>query len=191
MQAEIPLPVMFNPYKHHFHFLLNEIKRWKQCEWAEISKELLPIGNNLVDFYTGTLSIHEICTETLYFFRNQKIVLRDDFIKWLQTSEWKKIELSDHSKWLIKCGNDDERFIHVHPAKFSMHSVRVRATTLKTVIALMVCEITISPVHKNNLLAVNTIRKEKLELSPIKSLHNADSGIMRLWQQFEDAFRAG
>lgn len=187
MPAEIPLPIMFNPYKHHFRFLLNEIEKWKQYEWSDVSEDLLSIGNNLIDFYLGSLSVNQLCAESINFFHSRKIISKNKFKKWIHATDWKKIELSDQSKWLIKFGNNDERFIHIHPAKFSKHTIRVRATTLKTVIALMVNEISSDSLQKHNLLAVNTIRKERLGLSPIKSLHTPDSGIMRLWLLFEEA----
>lgn len=185
MYPEIPLPIMFNPLKHHFHFLLGEIERWKKCTWPEVNEELLSVGSNLIDFYTGKLNVSQICKESLAFFREQEIDSRDKFLMWVQGPNWKKIELSDQSEWLIKMGNQEERYLHIHPAKFSKHTIRIRATTLKTVLALLVHETPVNASQKINLEPVNSIRKNRLALSPIKSLHSADSGIMRLWLLFE------
>jgi len=186
MQKEIPAPVMFSPLKHHLYFLQEEIKRWKGISWLEVQEELLQIGSNLIDFYTGSLTVDQICTEVLEFFGQNNLLTRYAFLEWLQAPKWKKIGLSDDSEWLIKVGNDENRFIHIHPAKFSNHSIRVRATTLKTVLALQVQGIKHENKTRNDLGNVNSIRQNLLDLSPIKSLHAADSGILRLWLLFNE-----
>ena len=153
--------------------------------FTKVHDQVLQIGNNLIDFYTGSLSVKEICEEVLDYFRVMNLIERDAFTSWIEAANWKKIQLSDSSKWLIKKGNDVERFIHIHPAKHSEHSIRVRATTLKTVLALQVYQINSTNQAKTDLENVNQIRSQLLELSPIKSLHSADSGIMRLWLLFQ------
>jgi len=184
MQSEIPSPITFNPYKHHFRFLLEEIKKWN----TEIIKEnVLSIGNNLTDFYLGTLDIIEICNECNDFFTGQNITNLASFSEWLGQSKWKKIKLSDSSDWLIKMGEQENRYIHLHPAKFSLNTIRVRATTLKTVLALVATNTFPNESANENLKAVNKLRAEILDLSPIKALHSTDSGILRLWKIFENA----
>ena len=184
MSEKIPSPITLNPYKHHFHFLINETIRWKQTNWDMVKTELLAIGNNLIDFYIGKLSIDQICKETINYFSSKNIVNRDNFVSWLKVAGNKKITFSDQSEWLIKEGNNPERYIHIHPAKHSVHTIRVRATTLKTVVALTIHSVTIQDDMKTNLIAVNTIRVKMLGLSPIKSLHPG-TGILRLWELFE------
>lgn len=183
MQAEIPPPITFNPYKHHFHFLLDEIKDWNTPE--QINGKLLPIGNNLTDFYLGELSVSTICNECKAHFEQLRITNKAAFKAWLGKSAWKKINLSDDSDWLIKMGDQKDRYIHLHPAKFSKHTIRVRATTLKTVLALVATSTAKSESAAANLLAVNKIRTEILGLSPVKSLYPANLGILRLWNLFE------
>jgi hypothetical protein len=185
MMNEIPLRITFNPHKHHFRFLLDEIKRWKTLEWEIVLNEILSIGNNLTDFYYGELPVKQICLETISYFTERGIDNKTLFLKWLNTSGYNKIQLSDNSLWLVKEGNDNDRYIHIHPAKFSEHTIRVRATTLKTAIALRIGGVKIKEKTNENLPAVNQIRKELLGLSPVKSLHS-DTGILRLWKFFEE-----
>jgi len=184
MSYKIPVPITFNPYKHHFHFLIDETGKWQNMSWDIVKTELLTIGNNLIDFYLGDLSIDQICKETIDYFSDKNIENRDKFIIWLNAANYKKIMLSDQSEWLIKEGVNPERYIHVHPAKYSAHTIRVRATTLKTVIALQTHYVKIHGDPKTNLNAVNNIRIKMLGLSPIKSL-KPGTGILRLWELFE------
>jgi hypothetical protein len=186
MPLDIRLPITYNPYKHHFRFLLDEIAQWRMNNAAGMQEHVLTIGNNLIDFYLGPLTVDEVCRECLSFTKQQQIANESEFIAWMNTAEWKKICLPDRSEWLVKRGEQAERYIHIHPAKYSQHTVRVRAGTLKTVVALEAEAIGISSSAQKNLSEVNRVRKEFLNLSPVKSLHPADSGILRLWNIFEN-----
>jgi len=186
MKSEIPVPIMFSPIKHHLHFLQKEIKIWRGLTWEEVLENLLQVGNNLIDFYTGSLTVDQICREALEYFEQKDLLNHEAFLVWIQPSKWKKIQLSDGSEWLIKIGNDARRYIHIHPAKYSEYSIRVRATTLKTVLVLQIQEIRPKKHAKTDLENVNTTRKKLLDLSPIKSLHSPDSGILRLWLLFHE-----
>lgn len=185
MYAEIPEPITFNPFKHHFRFLLKEVERWNTTEL--IKENLLQIGNNLTDFYIGKLTVYEICNECSEFFSKQNISNYAAFNQWLDRSHGQKIRLSDGSDWLIRKGENKDRYIHLHPAKFSRKTIRVRATTLKTVLALIATSATQSESGNQDLRTVNKVRTELLSLSPVKTLHPADSGILRLLNLFERA----
>lgn len=184
MNKKIPVPITFNPYKHHLKFLKEEINGWKNISWERVENKIVCIGGNLLDFYLGQLSVEEICRECLIYFQNEKVADKEDLLHWLKPAKHKKIQFSDKSLWLIKEGIDPERFIHIHPAKYSPHSIRVRATTLKTVIALQVRSFSIEPELKEKLQFVNQVRTKFLKLSPIKSLQ-PEKGILHLWKLFD------
>lgn len=181
----IPVPVTFNAHKHHFRFLLNEIETWKTLDWKQVEAKLIEIGENLLDFYTGELSVENICEECIHYFNSRKISDKISFADWLNPYEYRKTVLSDSSEWVIKEGNDPGRFIHIHPAKQSPHTIRVRAATLKTVIAIKIQNVTISNNINENLQMVNNIRTTYLHLSTIKLLQRG-KGILQLWNIFDD-----
>jgi hypothetical protein len=183
MHLRIPVPVTFNPHKHHFGFLMHQIDCWRKTDWAKVEKELQLIGGNLLDLYTGNLTVEKICMECINSFRNKNITTPDKLHEWLAPREFSKTELSDHSVWVIKEGIDRERFLHIHPAKNSPFSIRVRATTLKTVLALKIQRVEFSGNSQSNLSHVNQIRTKYLDLSPIKSLERG-KGILRIWNFF-------
>lgn len=183
MHPKIPVPVTFNPHKHHFGFLLKQIELWKKTEWKTVEKELLLIGGNLLDLYMGNLPVEKVCKECIEYFGEKKISKPAEFKKWLAPKEFRKIELSDNSLWVIKEGVDHERFIHIHPAKNSPFSIRVKATTLKTVLALLINDEKPTGDLQSNLKKVNQIRTGYLKLSPIKSLERG-KGILRVWNCF-------
>ncbi|HKI87759.1 MAG TPA: hypothetical protein VKA38_01945 [Draconibacterium sp.] len=183
MNTEIPVPITFNPQKHHFAFLKKQLQKWRKMNWEEIRPELLNVGSNLLDFYFGKLPVERICAECIDFLQKNNLTEKDDFFAWSGLLEYRKIELSDHSFWVVKKGLDPIRFVHIHPAKQSPHTLRVRATTLKTVLALQIHSVPIQKEMKKNLEQVNKIRVKYLQLSPIKSLQT-DRGILRFWNIF-------
>jgi len=183
MNDKIPVPVTFNTHKHHFGFLLCKIENLKNIDWNQAEPEFFGIGENLLDFYTGDLTVENICADCILFFKNKNISDKIAFTKWLYPLEYRKIKLSDSSEWIIKEGKNPNRYIHIHPAKQSKHTIRIRAATLKTVLAVMIKSGNISKQMNNNLLTVNKIRTEYLHLSPVKSLQRG-KGILQLWELF-------
>lgn len=185
MEPKIPEPVTFNPYKHHLHFIKTQIETWKHQKREEVQSALLCLGENLIDLYLGNLSVQQICNECIAYFRKIQCLDKTAFTIWLAPHEYRKIRLSDLSVWVIKKGDNSERYIHIHPGKHSPFSVRVRATTLKTVIALLVIPVYFQNDRKKNLRAINETRVSFLQLSPVKSIQ-PDKGIEQLWQRFTD-----
>ena len=184
MKEEIPLPVTFNPYKHHFRFLKYQIKIWKKLEWEIVEPELLNLGENLLDLYVGELSVDQIYRECIEYIHGKGVLKRSEFSHWLGNKEYRKIRLSDNSVWIIKTGLETERYIHIHPAKLSHLSIRVRAITLKTVLALQIRSFFIQTDMNKNINTVNSVRKNNLNLSTIKNLH-PEKGILKIWKMFE------
>jgi len=183
MAYKIPLPLTFNPHKHHLGFIFQQLKIWQNKEWPEITDEMKVIGNNLIDLYYGKLNVTEICNECLFYFETRKINSPEKFEGWLQPNEYRKIELSDKSMWVIKKGTTKHRYIHIHPAKNSPLTTRVRAATLKTAIAIKIQQKKFSNSNDLNLQNVNQVRTEFLGLSPIKNISRG-KGISKICALF-------
>ncbi len=172
--------ITFNPYKHHLGFLKMKIEEWKKTNWTDAEKEIRCIGNNLIDLYFGKLTINEIHNEIYNFALENNLTTAAKLAQWLKPLEYKKTELSDTSLWVIKQSQDSNHYLHIHPAKYSPFTLRVKAPTLKTVIALQVFHIDLI---QSDLGTVNKLRTEKLNLSPVKGLIPG-KGIARLMANF-------
>lgn len=175
-------PVTFNPHKHHLGFLKTQIKIWQTLPWEVVENELLLIGTNLIDIYCGKLTLKDINRECLQFALKEKLSSEEKLKKWLYPKEFRKTIFSDGSEWVIKQGQHSSRYLHIHPAKYSAFTVRVRGTTLKTVVALKIFS---TPKNQEQLTLqqVNQIRSEKIALSPVKTLEKG-KGIARIWALF-------
>ncbi|NNG28059.1 MAG: hypothetical protein HKM87_11065 [Ignavibacteriaceae bacterium] len=104
--------------------------------------------------------------------------------KWLYMGgdEYKLITLPDKSTWALRMGNKKENYIHIHPGRYSLHTIRVRALTLKTAICVM-AYINIYKISSPNLELINNVRNEFLNAAPVKSL-SLTSGLLRLLKVF-------
>jgi len=76
------------------------------------------------------------------------------------------LTLSDGSVWVLRKGVESAHYVHIHPGRYSKYSIRVKATTLKSAIAIKIFygELSITSLGK-----INDARKF-LNISPIKNL---------------------
>ena len=157
-----------------------KIALWKEKPWPEAEQELRLIGSNLIDLYYGILSVNEICIQMIEVAEQHGLTSSARLAEWLQPLEYRRIQLSDSSLWVIRQGQNEKRFLHIHPAKYSPFTIRVKAPTLKTVVAMQIFNINL---NKSDVSEVNRIRTQKLNLSPIKALAEG-KGIARLMKNF-------
>ena len=141
----IPLPILFNPLKHHLGFIKEYIEEnLESKEFFDnqtLIKDLKHLGGSLMDIYYGVLSPDSVIDEIMKFLNANHLIDKDSYIKWAgkDPNELKTIELSDASKWVLKYSENEVRFVHPFPARYSPHSFRVKANTLKSAILYIIC----------------------------------------------------
>lgn len=170
MESPAPKPFLFNFWKHHFLFLLNEIKTSSMEYGPEVLRSSMKkIGNSTTDLYTGTMSIPEISE-----FCKDKLIKDSRFEKntyneWIRQHPeyYREMIFPDQSVWILKIGVEKERHIHIHPGRNVPHTVRVKANILKTAYLanLFAYKYQKSPM---DIELINLLRKDVLGLSPIK-----------------------
>ena len=180
-------PFKSNCWKHHAGFIAKQIKKIKnEDELKNIPSFLLTIGESQMDLYLGKLTPFEITGFTKNFLKENEVFKYELYEQWLfsEGREYRLITLQDNSTWALKMGNQKENYIHVHPGRYSLHTIRVRALTLKTAI----CVMAYISIHKNfspDLGLINNVRKEFLNAAPVKSL-SSTSGLGRLINVFNN-----
>ena len=174
-ENDISFPVRFNPLKHHRNYILEILKSTSP---GEIIALLDAVCNNYIDIYTGTMTPKSIGNAVISILKSQQALQSGDFNQWVNTkSGYRKIVLEDLSEWIVRKGNEPERYIHVHPARTGTSTIRFKGSTLKTVYLLK----TISP-EIPSLNNVNNIRKQ-IGLSPVKKLER-NKGILNCYEKF-------
>ena len=160
-------PFEFNTLKHHrdsIHAFLGEISL------VSLQLALKRIGESQMDLYYGMLSVTAIENEIKDRLLEENHFSLDEYKRWIAgNNSYATVQLSDTSQWVLREGVDPQRYIHIHPARYSPHTVRANANTLKTVIA---CGVWLREgiIHQPDRASINKVRVELLGLSPIGAL---------------------
>ena len=142
---KIPPPLLFNPLKHHLGFIREYIgenlKGEKQTDDISILRDLRHLGGSLMDIYSGNLSKDDVAEEVLKLLKVKKLSEKENFLEFIGQGlkDFKTITLSDGSRWVLKYYKNDERYVHLFPARYSPYSFRVKANTLKSAILYIIC----------------------------------------------------
>ena len=177
-KVDIPIPIRFNPLKHHRNFMLSTLTSRSP---EEIKGLLEPVCNNYNDVYTGALSPTAIGKEIIRILTKEKVLRKDDFARWLQGNNgYRKLSLEDGSEWIVRLGNEDERYIHLHPSRDGKHTVRFKGSSLKTVFLMKTMQ-----KDSAETITLERVNQARLQvgLSPIKRL-DRNKGILNCFEKF-------
>jgi len=161
-------PFLYNRLKHHKIYIEEFIRNFSG-DFEMLRKELLVIGESQLDLYIGIHREEAIEEEISELLKAQKVYSEEMYTDWLQIAGgFRYVDLSDGSRWILRLGEHKEAFIHIHPGRYSPHTIRVKAGVLKIVIACLVyCRKNMCSV---SLDTINIVRTEILQMSPVKTL---------------------
>ena len=186
INCNIPLPVNLNCWKHHAGFVMNQITSTSNQKFnvSELRKILLIIGESQMDIYLGKYTPIHIVKEVREILIKNRKFKHSDYEKWLQEDgkDYKLITIPDESIWTLKLGNEKERYIHIHPGRYSPLSIRIKSSTLKTYILSEIYSLN-KKEQEDELSLINRVRKEYMQLPPLKSISSA-TGLQRLKSVF-------
>jgi hypothetical protein len=174
--AAVPPPLGINLWKHHTGFLR---RCWKAAAAAgtagltALMHQIPRIGSTVMDLYLGDRSPQELAQEILHRLQEQQCLSPAAYAGWLAVAAgYRLLSLSDQSCWVLRLGQSAERYVHVHPARDSPHTCRVRANLLKTALVVL----TAAPMYQGTPQAtefVNQVRRDYLHLPPLRTLAEA------------------
>jgi hypothetical protein len=163
--------ILFNALKHHISAIVRLIDA---VPCTELPQRLKALGSSQMDLYLGLLEEEDLRLEVIQALKSLNIDKESTYRRWLeQHQHYYNITLSDNSVWILRLGQSPPAYIHLHPGRHSPATIRVKATVLKTAIALWVY-------HKNGLIdiindsALNRVRKE-MGLPPVKALQDSQA----------------
>jgi hypothetical protein len=178
---DVPSPVLLNPHKHHAGFLRERIVR-AVADGPEglntLANELVIVGAKLMDLYHGPFSPREIGEKVMAELKTAGRATMDAFRPWIETAGgYRVIEFpEDTSKWVLRFGEESDRFVHVHPARYSPFTIRVRANVLTTAV-LALAHVKLHGGDPLSRTVVNTVRLDYLGLAPVGRDPSGDEGI--------------
>lgn len=163
--GNIPKPLLFNPLKHHFGYISEFVSQYDRNP-VNLTTDLTVIGNSQTDLYLGALTVEKVCLEILYYINNTLLNDKHIYIKLINKFKgYLTLAISDGSIWVLRQGNHPGRYVHIHPARYSSHTCRITANTLKTLIAANVLYS-----GSIGLKEINLARSRLLGLQPVKSI---------------------
>jgi len=178
LQSDIPIPIRFNPFKHHRNYILNVL----ESDTTEVIMGLLdPVCNNYIDIYTGSMTPWTIGLAIIDVLKSNHVFENGDFSRWVDSkSGYRQIALDDGSEWVVRKSVEKERYIHLHPAHTGQHSIRFKGSTLKT--AYLFKSRFSDREESLSLEKVNQVRL-RIGLSPVKKL-DRNRGILNCFDKF-------
>ena len=170
--------MLLNTWKHHAEWVCEQILIHADAGSSgleTLAEQLHVVGTDLMDFYFGDLSVGQIAENVNDHLRNESLSNESAYRDWLDRNKgYVVIPFShDESKWVLLPGEKNGRYVHLHPARYSPMTCRVRANVLKT--AVMVSAY--AKVHKLDPLdvqIVNEVRERYLNLSPVPKLKRGE-----------------
>ena len=188
--SDLPEPFIFNCWKHHLKYLKDQIiLAGKSGDDTELRKGMVKMGNSQIDLYIGTVSPKDITMQIASRLKKLGLMDTDPYLQWIYENpdQYQKIQINDNSWWTMKEGNLYGRHVHIHPGRYSPHTIRVKAQVLKTAITVSYLSDDLangSPAIED----VNYARTKMLDLPPIKGIMK-NSEASRVLELFRAAFR--
>lgn len=174
----IPLPVRLNVLKHHRTYILGLL----ESESPELVASLVDtVNNNYVDIYCGSMTSAAIANGVIEALKSKQVFSAKDFARWIESNNgYRQVTLPDHSEWIVRRSNEEERYIHIHPSRSGACIIRFKGSSLKTVYLLKANGI--DSMKAISLELVNRVRAQA-DLSPVKDLKRS-SGILHCFETF-------
>lgn len=185
-------PVFFQAIKHHMSYMIDTIKtlskRGEEGE-KEFLRELLVLGERgTADVYEGERRVEEISGDVEHFLRQEGLLDQASYLKYLESEGAEKRmglytvhTLSDESQFVFRYIDDGAKYVHIHPARYSPRTFRIKVNTLKS--ALFSCFLSLA---KDAPLGYEVVEeaRAKLCLSPMPEVPSALQGMMDKLGQF-------
>src|SRR5262249_37291741 len=125
----------------------------------------------LMDLYTGSLTPAEIGREALAQLQTEGRLERETYGPWIAAQGgYRLLTFSvDQSVWVVRFADADERYVHVHPGRWTPETRRERANVVKTAI-LVLAHAAVHGGDVQDVKRINQVRQKFLGLPPVRDL---------------------
>lgn len=133
-----------------------------------LAGQVVVIGNELMDLYTGLLNPQQIGCQVISLLEHEGRLGLAAYRPWIaEAGGYRMVTFpEDQSRWVLRRGEEAGRYVHVHPGRRTPQTVRTRANVLKTALMVLVH----AGLYGSNPLdvaIVDSVRREYLALPPL------------------------
>jgi hypothetical protein len=179
--CETPPPLLFNAWKHHAGFLREQIRKASETRpdlLSQLAARLRVVGADLMDLYHGPLTPAEIGRLVISRLAVDGLLEPARYRDWIMAEGgYRTLDLTgDLSRWVLRLGAEESRYVHLHPGRWAPLTRRVRANTLKTAVMALAYART----HGGGTVdigLVNHVRHAFLDLPPVARVLRDDQGL--------------
>lgn len=173
----VPYPVLFNAWKHHAGWVRQRIAvaaSGGEDGLKQLADAVVVCGTKLMDFYHGSLTPWAVGEAALAHLHQLGKTEFPVYRVWLESQGgFSGFAAPDDSRWILRAGDESDRYVHLHPGRYSPHTIRVPGITLKTAI------VTLALAQQTNadplaVAVVNDARKRFLALPPMAAVDPAN-----------------
>jgi hypothetical protein len=170
---DVPLPVLFNAWKHHAGALRRRIGEIRQAgpeALATLPEQLLVMGTELMDLYVGPRLPGDIAARVLGMLEAEGKLAPEVYRPWVeQAGGYRTLTFpEDNTVWVLRAA-DEEHYVHLHPGRWTPDTRRVRANVLKTAV-LVLAHVAVHGGDPRDVKLVNRLRADHLGLSPMREI---------------------
>ncbi|WP_266203860.1 hypothetical protein [Pontibacter kalidii] len=165
MMQPLPQPILFHPLKHHLGYIQAFARESIALPEQELRKAFRKIGGSQLDLYIGPLSPLQISEEVILYLQRHDLLTPEAYRQFLAPQGYRLCTLSDGSAWTLRWGVHAGWHAHLHPGRYSLHTLRIKANHLKTALAAAIASMKYK--QAINLGLLNKVRHEWLELPPV------------------------
>jgi hypothetical protein len=171
---ELPVPVLFSTWKHHAGTLrqcIANIAAVGEPALAALPEQLLVLGTELMDLYTGFLTPAEIGRKVTEMLRTEGRLEWSAYKPWVEENGGYRVLTfaEDTSQWVLRAGEEGGLYVHLHPGRWTPHTRRVRANVLKTAVMVLACA-AVRGGDPRDVRFINSVRTTYLGLAPMREL---------------------
>ncbi|MBN9296028.1 MAG: hypothetical protein J0I41_03405 [Filimonas sp.] len=156
--------ILFHAFKHHLHTIVAWLDEHRYQWNIDVKLQIMSFGNSQLDFYMGNLSVQDIKGEVLKRLEEENIAEKKDYESWVNDNGgYRTVMLSDGSEWTLRYVIQAD-YVHIHPARYAKHTIRVKANALKTCVCFLLLNKE-AIVFSNEM--INYYRGRFLQLPPV------------------------
>ncbi|HPY74930.1 MAG TPA: hypothetical protein PLB63_05900 [Planctomycetota bacterium] len=179
--------IIYNEGKHHLSTILSNIYIKAQENKEEFIQKVQQAGDGILDIYMGKLTTENIKREILEKLSAYHVHDKATYEQFLQThgkivrqGYYYNLALSDTTIIILRAGDQEQGYIHIHPARYSPNTLRVPAKAFRT--AVLSIYLSISNQESMDIALINKARS-MLQLPPIDKKSNKIFEIINFFLQ--------